>query len=880
MHHYLRPLIRPESVALVGASERPGSLGRVVFENLRGGGFKGPLYAVNPRHRSVLGQRAYDTLDAIGAPVDLAVIATPPRAVADVLESAASAKLAIAVVMTAADATNTVAARTWTRDLAAVAKRHHIRMVGPGALGVIRPEIGLDATFCAPRALPGRLALIAQSGAVATAMLDFATPLGIGFSTVISLGDGIDVGFGELLDLLLVDPATDGIVLHVEDVRDARKFISALRAAARTKPVVVLKAGRSLEPKSDVSADAVFDAALRRAGTVRVQTYTQLFAAARILSLGRIPQGDRLAIVSNGRGPALLAADAASDHELALAAFTPATAANLRALLQDDAAADASPVANPIDVRGDAPPERLAAAVGFALDDPNVDAVIALHVPRPVTHAMDAAKALAVVGRAHRKPLLASWMGAIDRTDVHAALEAGGVANFYTPENAVDAFSFLTAYRNNQEWLLEVPPPQPEPEPLDLAPLETLRLALVDAGRTRLTAAEAHGVLKAFGIGHYAVVESLADLKDAAGAMRFPVIVEFDAADGAPAGYVVRIRRSLGKAWTELQKIGKRAAPSGWTRRIVVREAPRDANAPGLAIGVTTDRRFGPVICVHPGVPAHALAQRHSLMLPPLNARLAADAIARAVSERAPNALDPATLDALVGGLIRISALVCALPWVRSLELDPVVVSNGRLFVEGARFDVDPRKKLLRGYPHMAIHPYPVELIGDVALRDGSLLHVRPIRPEDAELERSFVNGLSEQTRYYRFFYRLTELTPAMLARFTQVDYDRELALVALAPEPGASTQVFVGVGRYVANPDQVSAEFAVVVADAWQRRGVARVLMRGLIVCAKRRGFERLSGSILRVNEPMLAFVRSLGFTLDDDPEDPAQVTATLSLA
>jgi acetyltransferase len=222
---------------------------------------------------------------------------------------------------------------------------------------------------------------------------------------------------------------------------------------------------------------------------------------------------------------------------------------------------------------------------------------------------------------------------------------------------------------------------------------------------------------------------------------------------------------------------------------------------------------------------------------------------------------------------------VCALPWVRSLELDPVVVSNGRLFVAAARFDVDPHRKLLRGYPHMAIHPYPVELIGDVELRDGTTLHVRPIRPEDAELERAFVNGLSEQARYYRFFYRLTELTPAMLARFTQVDYDRELALVALAPGPGASTQAFVGVGRYIASPDQVSAEFAIVVADAWQRRGVARVLMRGLIVCAKRRGFERLAGSILRVNEPMLAFVRSLGFILDDDPEDPAQVTATLGL-
>ena len=239
-----------------------------------------------------------------------------------------------------------------------------------------------------------------------------------------------------------------------------------------------------------------------------------------------------------------------------------------------------------------------------------------------------------------------------------------------------------------------------------------------------------------------------------------------------------------------------------------------------------------------------------------------------------------ASLDVLVGALTRISALACALPWVRTLVLDPVGIADTRLFVGAARVETDPQRKLLRGYPHMAIHPYPVELIGDVALPDGTPLHVRPIRPEDADLERDFVNGLSEQTRYYRFFYRLSELTPSMLARFTQVDYDRELALVALAAPKGESKQVFVGVARYIANPDRISAEFAVVVADAWQRRGVARVLMRGLIVCAKRRGFERLSGTILRVNEPMLAFVRSLGFDVSDDPEDSAQVSATLRLA
>ena len=874
MHHYLRPLLRPDSVALVGASERAGSLGRIVYENLLAGGFKGALYAVNPAHRTILGRPAHASLAAIGAPVELAIIAAPPGAVVEILDGAADAKVKVAVVMTAPAGIDTRAAHAWSDDVASAARRSRIRVVGAGALGVIRPEAGLNATYCAPVAVPGRLALIAQSGAVATAMLDFATPLGLGFSCVISLGGGIDVGFGELLDLLLLDPVTDGILMYVEEVGDTRGFMSALRAAARTKPVVVLKAGRSLEPRADISPDAVFDAALMRAGTVRVQTYTQLFAAARILAGGRIPQGDRLAIVSNGRGPALLASDRAAEHRIELAKFTEDTAHKLDALMNDDA-----PRVNPIDVR-DTPPDQHAAAVGLALDDPNVDVVVALHVPRPNTGALQAAQALARVAHAHTKPVLAAWLGALDRPDVHTALEAGGVLDFYTPENAVDALSFLAAYRNNQAWLLEVPPPQPEPEPLDLASAEALRLRLADEQRTALTASEGRALLAAFGVGKFAIADSLEAAESAARDLRFPLALELDARDAPAVRRIARIRRTLPKAWNELRDAASSAPPTGWTGHIVIYELPRDELAHGVAIGVATDRRFGPVIWLGPPRVSHGLAQIRSLMLPPLNARLAADLIAHASSPLSVDRLPPATVEALVDTLTRISALVCASPWVRALVLDPVTVVNQRVCIGAARFEIDPRRKLLRGYPHMAIHPYPVELIGDVTLADGATLHVRPIRPEDAELERDFVQGLSEQTRYYRFFYRLNELTPSMLARFTQVDYDRELALVALAAQDDALAQAFVGVARYVANPDRITAEFAVVVADAWQRRGVARVLMRGLIVCAKRRGFERLVGTILSVNEPMLAFVRSLGFRVDVDPADPAQLCATLNLA
>jgi len=810
MRHYLRSLLEPASIALVGASETAGSLGRVVYENLLTGGFAGPIYAVNPRHREILGRPAWPDLASLGADVDLAVIATPQSAVASVLESASAANVRVSIVMTSPDAIDTEASRAWSSEIAKAAMRGNVRVVGPGALGVIRTSAKLDATYCAPRALPGRLALIAQSGAVATAMLDFATPLRIGFSTVVSVGGGVDVGFGELLDLLLADPQTDGIVVHVEEIGDARAFLSALRAAARTKPVVVLKAGRSLEKPATVPHDDVFDAALRRSGTVRVDTYMQLFAAARILAHGRIPQGNRVAIVSNGRGPAVMAADRAFDRHLELAAMTDATGSKLEALL-----GHRLPLSNPIDVRGDAPPPHLAAAAGLALDDPHVDAVIALHVPRPGTPAVEAAHALAGVAVARQKPLVAAWLGAVDRADVHAALDAGGVPNFYTPETSVDALSFLMEYRNNQSLLLEAPPPSPEPQRLDVAGIEALRVLLADGGRTALAPDEAEKILAAFGL----------------------------VGDGTP-------RRA--------------------------ERVPHDADTQALVAGIVTDKRFGPVVFVRP-TSVHSLAQRRALMLPPLNERLAADLLVQACDELAAH-VGPPAVDALVASLTRLSALACALPWVQALTLEVKVVNGARVCMGAASFEIEPQRKLMRGYPHVAIHPYPVELIGDVTLRDGTILHVRPIRPEDGALERTFVEHLSEQTRYYRFFHRLSELTPAMLARFTQVDYDRELALVALTGA-GTDAAAFAGVARYIADADRTSAEFAVVVGDEWQRRGVGAVLMRGLIVCAKRRGFERLIGMVLRENERMIAFVRSLGFTLADDREDPAQVCATLAL-
>ena len=870
MQHYLAPLLKPQSVALVGASEQSGSIGRTVYENLLAGQFKGSIYAVNPNHRRIFGHDAFPSVAAIGKPVDLAVIVAPASAIPGILDDS-RARMRTAAIISFPE-TDPALKGPWLRQVAGIAKTRGIRLLGPGAFGVVRTDIGLNATFCAPMALSGRLALVAQSGAVCTAMLDFAGPIQMGFSSVTSVGGAIDISFGEILDALVNDVRTDGILLYVESVGNARTFMSALRQAARTKPVVVLKAGRSHEhlPEIDdlgeptLAPDTVFDAALTRAGTVRVRTYTQLFAAARILALGKIPRGNHLAIVSNGRGPGILAADSAAAAGVQLAVLTPDTVKALDALLPPEIARE-----NPVDVRGDAPPARLAAAVATTLSDPNADAVLALHVPRPIIGAIEAAHAVAAVARDSRKPVLGAWLGALHRPEVHHALEAGGIVNFFTPENAVDAFAFLAAYRRNQEWLLEVPSSRPDPEPPDLEAAERIRVRAAKGKRGLLAPAETQQLLAAFGIetAPLAVVTSLAEAQAVARRLHYPVTLTLEEASPPVEHAGLTSGRALARAWRELVAGSSEKRP-----KVVVQRSIPPGVADACAILLTTDPVFGPVISAGASVRGIGAARTRAMMLPPLNRRLAADLLAQASI--------PAS-ESVVQLVQRVSALCCALPWVREVALDPVAVARERVEIPVARVLVDPQRAPVAGYRHMAIHPYPVELEGQLTLRDGTVLDMRPIRPEDAEMERRFIAGLSEQTKFFRFFYRLHELTPAMLGRFTQVDYDRELALLALAPEPGApGGQQILGIARYIGNLDQESAEFAVVVADAWQGRGVASLLMKALIDCAKKRGLLRLVGTVLRANHNMVRFCQGLGFEIKDDAEDPEQVVAVLPLA
>ncbi len=880
--HYLQPLLAPRSVALVGATERPGALGDIVYRNLAAGiGAARPeaLFAVNPKHRRIREAPAYASLTRLPKAVDVAVIATPARVVPQVIAEAGAAGIRAAVVLSSGFREIGPQGAALEEQVLAAAKKGGVRLLGPNCLGIMRTDTGLNATFARTPALPGRLALVSQSGAICGAILDWAQGADIGFSSVVSLGGAADVDFGEVLDFLVADERTDAILLYVEGIRNARRYVSALRAAARVKPVVALKVGRyaagsqaaSSHTGALVGSDAVFDAALRRAGTVRVKTYTQLFAAARVLAAfppgGRFPGGDRLAIVTNGGGPGVIAADSAAESGVVLASLSPLTVKRLNEKLPAQWSRG-----NPIDIIGDAPAERFRDATAAALEDPGVDAVLAMYSPVAVTAPEAAARAVGEAAAASRKPVLGAWLGDINPGKSRAFLEAQGIPNFYTPENAVEAFSFLGQYRRNQAQLYEVPsassPEGSYREDRDAAQA-ILRKALSQK-RTLLTEAEAKALLAAFGlpVPRTVVARTREEAIAAARDIGFPAVLKIHSPDITHKSDVGGVRLDLqneamvGSAFDEMLRNVKSLQPAARIEGVAVQPMLRFAHAREVLVGVATDPVFGPVVSFGAGGVAVEAVRDTAVALPPLNESLARELMQRTRVQRllaGYRDVPPVDAQALAAILCGVSRMVSALPWLREMDLNPVLAHPGGAVIADARVAIDPQRIApLPRYGHMAIHPYPAELEGEVTIKGGTKVTIRPIRPEDVEREKRFFDGLSERSRYQRFMQYLPQLPPRMLARFTQLDYDRELALVAVHEGE------FIGVGRFAPNADGATAEFALVVADAWQGKGLGRILLQRLKDEARKAGYQALYGNIMEANREMLDLALRLGFALE----------------
>jgi acetyltransferase len=900
--HYLEPLFSPRSVALVGASDRIGSLGHDVFKNLLTGSFHGEVFPINPKHSHVQGQRCYRSLSALGAQVDgshvdgssvdLAVVATPARAVPDVLADAARAGIGHVVVLAAGFGETGAEGRAREEALRADARRLGIRLVGPNCLGIMRPKIGLNATFARTGARPGPIALVSQSGAVCTALVDWAWAAGFGFSTVISMGAAIDLDVGEILDYLLYDADTHSILLYLEGVRESRRFVSALRAAARVKPIVAMKVGRHLSGQraavshtgAMVGNDAVFDAVLRRSGVVRVRTYPELFAAARVLATDRMPAGDRLAIVTNGGGPGVMAADSCVDRGVAVAAFAESTVNALNALLPAHWSH-----ANPADILGDATQERFDGALEAVLADPGVDGVLTLFCPQSLVSAKTVAATLIPRIRNATKPVLTAWLGEHDVREGRDAIEAAGMPAFSAPESGVAAFGVLADYQRAQRLLLEVPSPISRSIPAQHGQADSLFKELARARRTLMTEPESKQLLGFFGIPtpQTVIATTAREAVAAADSVGFPVALKILSPDIAHKSDVGGVRLAIRDAagvqveFNALLDAVEKLRPDARITGIAVQPMVQKRFGREVSIGVTTDAVFGPVISFGAGGVAVELLADYAIGLPPLSVRLAEEMIDRTRIARLLGAyrhIPAADRRALVDALLAVSEMVIHCPWLKELDINPLLVDGEGAVALDARVIIDPSRPTADArYSHMAIHPYPDRLERREVLADGTALLVRPIRPEDAQMELAFVEALSDQSRYFRFFSAQNTLSPKMLARLTQVDYDHELALVAVRQRPAG--EEIVGVARYMPLPDGKSCEFAVTIADVLHGKGLGTLLMRRLVDAARNTGFGIMVGEILATNEKMLQLARGLGFALQPHAEDRGVVEARLSL-
>jgi acetyltransferase len=889
--HYLTPLFEPKSVGIIGASERPDSIGGVVVRNMKDAGFKGRLFAINPKHDNIHGMPCYKSVEDVPQRLDLVVISIAAQKVPSIIDACGRAGVRAAIVMSAGFSETGPRGAALERSMLETARRHRIRLLGPNCLGIMRPELGLNATFAHGRALPGSIGLISQSGALCTAILDWARPNNVGFSSVISLGSSSDIEFGEALEFMISDPRTESIFLYVEGLRDARRFMSALRSAARVKPVLLIKVGRHPDASqavlshtgSMIGEDAVFDAAVRRAGVIRLYNVGQLFAAANALFSHFRPRGNRLAVITNGGGPGIMAADRAADLDIPMARFADTTMAKLNEQLPATWSHG-----NPVDILGDADVERYRAAIRTVLEGPNVDGVLVLLTPQAMTNPTEVAKVLIEEEQNADKPVVTCFMGEEIVAEARKLFEGAGIPTFRTPEPAVELFSHISAYYRNQKLLAQTPASLTDLNPPSI---ESARLVIETALNERrkvLNEMESKAILAAFRIpiAQTVVARSATEAMVLAEEIGLPVAMKIDSPDVTHKSDVGGVRLNLTSlaavrtAYQEILEGVRKVHPNADINGVAIEPMVRKPNGRELMVGVRRDPVFGPVITFGEGGTRVEVQKDRAIALPPLNTFLARDLIrsARVYSYLGEfRNMPPVDMEALELVLLRVSEMVCELPWMKTLEINPLIIDENGAVVVDARIIADNVSPTADRYDHMAIHPYPQHLITRWTVPDGTTITIRPIRPEDAELEAEFVRNLSAESKYYRFMNTMRELPPAMVVRLTQIDYDREMAFLATIEKDG--TEFEIGVTRYAVNPDGESCEFAIVVADDWQHRGLARRLMGVLIETARNRGLQYMNGVFLSNNDRMLRFVQSLGFVLSNDPEDNSIKLGVLAL-
>ncbi|MDQ3058869.1 MAG: bifunctional acetate--CoA ligase family protein/GNAT family N-acetyltransferase [Pseudomonadota bacterium] len=884
--HYLTPLFAPASIVVfAGQAEDPSSLtphAKVLHEALRAQNYTGKIQFLDITTSGTLAD-----LSQTGA--DLAIIALPTQDVAAALEIAGRIACKSALVMSSGISVEDAA------ELKKIARREGVFLLGPNCLGLQRPQLQLNASAAGPLARPGSLALVSQSGALTASILDWASKNGVGFSSVVSLGPNTSVDIAQVLDFLANDRQTHSIVVYMEGISSARRFMSALRSAANAKPVVVLKAGRKpagneaaqTHSGAIVGSDDVFDAALRRAGAVRVRSFVELFSAAKCLASRYRPVGKRLAIVTNGGGPGVLAADWVNEISLQLGKLTAESIKALKPLLPELAS-----LSDLIDLSEEATPAHYKAAIEAAGHDRDIDGVLAIYSPKTGVDPAEVAQALAEVKRAMGKPLLSCWMGDASVGVARGLLSDSAIPTFRTPEAAVGAFGNIASFYQNQQLLQQTPPPLSTLAKPDIEGARLIIENVLAERRKVLTEMESKTLLSAF---HIPVTQTILarsanEAMMIATQLGFPVALKIDSPDISHKSDVEGVALNILSAtsvrdtFTQMMQTVARLKPNARINGVTVQTMARAKRGREVCIGLVTDDPFGPVIAFGAGGTMIELIDDRAMELPPLNQFLARRLIERSrVAEtlgdwRGASAVN---MDALEQVLLRVSEMVCELPQLREMDINPLIVDASGAVAVDARIVIDHAPQAINGrantYSHLSILPYPARYEQVWPLRGGGEYTVRPIHPDDASMLQEMMLHLSPESRYFRFVSSIVELPPAMLAKFTLIDYDREMALVAVFKERRSGpkgetieTERIVGVSRYITNPDQSSCEFALVVADDFSGKGLGSRLMLSIMDVAREKGLSEIEGLVLAQNPGMLKLMKSLGYAIKSFPEDP----------
>jgi acetyltransferase len=882
-------LFEPKSVALIGASTEPRSVGLITAQNLLAGSFAGPVWLVNPKHGEILGQTCYPSVAALPAAPDLAVIATPARTVPQLIGELGAKGTRAAVVITAGIRGDLKQA------MLDAAKPYTLRVQGPNCIGLALPRIGLNASF-APMPLAGGIAFVSQSGALITGIVDWARGRNIGFSHVVSLGDMADVDFGDVLDQLAADAKCRAILLYMESVTNAPKFLSAARRAARSKPVIVVKTGRSAtgaraamsHTGALAGADAAYDAAFRRAGLLRVQELDDLFSAAEMLARHPRLAGDRLAILTNGGGAGVMATDRLGDRGGTLATLSDATRASLDAVLPPTWSHG-----NPVDIIGDADAARYRAALEILLGADDADAVLVINCPTALTSSTEIARAVLDVIEARRqqgarvRPVLAVWLGDAASREARQLFAAKDIASFATPAEGVDGFMQLVSYARVQEQLMRTPPSLPQELTFDSAAAERVIRGALDTGRTVLSEVEAKALLAAYGIP--VVPTATARTPEEVGRLAQGIIAEHGACVVKVLSDDISHKSDVGGVRLGLERAeeAERAAADMATRiaRVVpgariegftVQPMVRRSRAHELILGTSVDATFGPMMTFGAGGTAVEVLRDTANALPPLDLNLARDMMRETRIWRLLQGYrdrPAADADAVAEALVRLSYLAARHPEVREIDINPLLADDKGVIALDARVRVadpaaEPRVPL-------AIRPYPSQWQTETELAGIGRMRIRPIRPEDEALYHDFFAAVTEEDRRLRFFGIGPQLSHGFLARLTQIDYAREMAFVALAEPAGT----LLGVVRLVADPDYTRGEYAILVRSDLKGHGLGWRLMQYLIDYAKAEGLRELYGSVLAENSTMLQMCRQLGFSVEAEPGDPTLRRVVLRL-